>query len=82
MNHDFKAFAEDLNEIEVLNICINNEGEFFVKNELKGRIARVPSQRGRLREFLLGFCERLNCPEHASEPKAIKHKAGRSAASA
>lgn len=72
MNTDFRQYAEDLPDIEVATICINQDGEFFVRNELKGRVARVATQRGRLREFLLKLCERLECPEHAEEPKAVK----------
>lgn len=69
MNSDFRQYAEDLPDIEVGTICIDKDGNFFIRNELKGRIARVIGQRGRLREFLLDFCKRLECPDHAADPK-------------
>jgi hypothetical protein len=76
MNANFKAFAEDLDNVEVCRICINPDGEFYVPNEKDGRISRVTSERARLREFLLAFCQRLECPniEHAEKP-AKKSKA-------
>lgn len=81
MNQDFKQYAEDLDSVEVCRICINPDGEFYVPNERDGRIARVTAQRGRLREFLLELCKRLECPnpEHA-ESRPAKATAKRSAA--
>lgn len=78
MNTDFRQYAEDLRDIEVCTICINQDGEFFVRNERDGRIARVESQRGRLREFLLELCKRLECPEHA-ESRTAKSAKGKAA---
>jgi hypothetical protein len=79
MNASFKAFAEDLDNVEVCRICINPDGEFYVQNERDGRISRVSSERHRLREFLLAFCQRLECPEHAADPKPVPVRKARSA---
>lgn len=70
MNAVFKAYADDLHDIEVLAVCIGQDGQFYVRNERDGRVARVDSERGRLREFLLEFCARLECPEHAEKKKS------------
>lgn len=77
MNSDFKAFAEDIDNIEVMRVCVDQDGNFYVPNERDGRIARVSSQRARLREFLLTLCVRLECPnsEHAGEPKPMPRRA-------
>lgn len=73
MNANFREVAADLHDIEIVTVCIGQDGEFYIRNEKDGRIARVISQRARLRDFLLEFCQRLECPsaEHA-EPKAAK----------
>ena len=77
MNVSFKQYAETLDYLEVLKVTISAEGEYRIPSEKDGRIALiVPEERARLREFLLEFCERLECPnpEHASAAAAPKKK--------
>jgi hypothetical protein len=72
MNLSFRQYADTLDYLEVLKVTISPEGEYKIPSEKDGRIANVtPEERQRLREFLLEFCKRLECPnvEHASEPK-------------
>jgi len=80
VNISFKQYAETLDYLEVLKVTISPEGEYRIPSEKDGRIALVnPEERARLREFLLEFCKRLECPnpEHATgaEPKKSKRTA-------
>jgi hypothetical protein len=75
MNASFKQYAETLDSMEVLRVTISKKGEYDIPSEKDGRIALVdPEERARLREFLLEFCQRLECPnpEHATELKPAK----------
>lgn len=75
MNASFKQYAETLDSMEVLRVTTSKKGEYDIPREKDGRIALVdPEERARLREFLLEFCQRLECPnpEHATELKPTK----------
>ena len=75
MNASFKQYAETLDQIEVLRVTISPKGEYKIPSEKDGRIAVIgPEERARLRQFLLEFCQRLECPnpEHATELKPAK----------
>jgi hypothetical protein len=79
MNVSFKQYADQLDYIEVLKITISPKGEYRIPSEKDGKIACVEAEeRARLREFLLEFCQRLECPnpEHISEPQRAKRKTG------
>jgi len=75
MNASFKQYAETLDSMEILRVTISKNGEYDIPSEKDGRIALVdPEERARLRQFLLEFCQRLECPnpEHATELKPAK----------
>lgn len=72
MNISFKQYADQFDYIEVLKVTIRPDGNYAIPSEKDGKIANVtPEERHRLREFLLAFCDRLECPseEHVKKER-------------